>query len=113
MLYPPLKSLYIPYSQKIGDGLIIQHGFSTIINCEKMGTNCQIWQGVTIGKSRSGKDEKRPIIGNNVKICAHSIVIGDIVIGDDVTIGAGCVVTKSIPSNCIVVGNPARIIKKV
>lgn len=111
LFYPPLKSLYIPYSQKIGEGLVVQHGFSTIFNCESMGENCQVWHGVTIGKAKSGRTQKRPVIGNNVKICAHAIVLGDIEIGDNVTIGAGSVVTKSIPANSIVVGNPARIIK--
>lgn len=110
-LYPPQTALYIPSSQNIGDGLVIQHGFSTIFNCEKMGKNCQVWQGVTIGKAHSGKISPRPIIGDNVKICTNSVVIGGITIGNNVTIGAGAIVTKSIPDNCVVAGNPAKIIK--
>ena len=39
-------------------------------------------------------------------------MFGGITIGDNVIIGAGSVVTKDIPSNCVVVGNPARIIKQ-
>jgi acetyltransferase-like isoleucine patch superfamily enzyme len=39
-------------------------------------------------------------------------VLGDIIIGDNVIIDTGAVVTKSVPKNCVVVGNPARIIKK-
>lgn len=107
----------IPFKQKIyfytkndniGKGFIIHHGYSTVIFAEKMGNYCQVWQNVTIG--RNGRS-RGPRIGNNVKIHAHSIVIGDIDIGDNVIIGAGSVVTKSIPSNCTIVGNPARIIK--
>lgn len=75
-----------------------------------MGDNCQVWQNVTIGVSQSGG--KKPRIGNNVKICCHSVVLGDIEIGDNVIIGACAVVVKSVPSNCTVVGNPARIIKQ-
>lgn len=52
-----------------------------------------------------------PTIGDNVTIGANAVIIGDIMIGNNVTIGAGAVVTKSIPDNCIVVGNPARVIK--
>ncbi|MSL94924.1 hypothetical protein GKF01_11875, partial [Escherichia coli] len=65
---------------------------------------------VTIGKAYSGG--KRPVLGNNIKVCAGSIILGDIVIGDNVTIGAGCIVVKSVPNNCVVVGNPARIVQK-
>lgn len=90
---------------------MIQHGFSTILNAESIGDNCQVWHGVTIGKSHSGKLEPRPIIGNNVKICCHATVLGGITIGDNVVIGANAVVTKSVPANCIVIGNPARILK--
>ena len=42
---------------------------------------------------------------------ANVVIIGDIEIGDNVTIGAGSVVVKSVPSNCVIAGNPARIIK--
>lgn len=112
IVYPGTPNLYLPCSQKIGSGLVIQHGYSTIFNAEVIGDNCQVWQGVTIGKAHSGPREPRPVIGNNVKICCHSVVLGNITIGDNVTIGAGTIITKSIPSNCIVVGNPARIISR-
>lgn len=104
--------MFFPSNQNVGSGLVIQHGFSTIINCERIGENCQIWHGVTIGKSESGLNKPRPIIGNNVKICAHAVVIGEITVGDNVIIGAGSVVTKSVPDNCVVVGNPAYIIRR-
>ena len=41
----------------------------------------------------------------------HVAIIGDITIGNNVTIGAGAVVVKDVPDNAVVVGNPARIIK--
>ena len=93
----------------IGEGLIIQHGFSTVVFAESMGTNCQVWQNVTIGRNGMNRS---PRIGNHVKVCANSCVIGDIEIGDNVIIGAGCVVTKNVPSDTTVVGNPARIVKR-
>lgn len=51
-------------------------------------------------------------IGDRVFIGADSIVLPNVNIGDDVIIGAGSVVTKDIPSGCIAVGNPARVIGK-
>ena len=52
----------------------------------------------------------KPAIGDNVTINVNSVVVGNIVIGDNVTIGAGTVLMKSVPSNCVVVGNPAFIL---
>ncbi|WP_008310301.1 serine O-acetyltransferase [Leptolyngbya sp. PCC 6406] len=64
---------------------------------------------VTLGhKDRSG----RPQIGNNVRVTAGAKVLGNIHIGDNVTIGANAVVVKDVPENCVVVGIPARIIKR-
>ena len=51
------------------------------------------------------------MIGNNVWIGAHSIILGDISIGDNSVIGAGSVVVKDVPANAIVAGNPAKVIK--
>lgn len=93
--------------EMIGAGLYLEHAFSTIINVQSMGENCHVYQQVTIGWANGGQ----PTIGNNVMVCAGSLVLGPITIGDDVIIGAGSVVVKDIPSHSIVVGNPAKIIK--
>lgn len=50
-------------------------------------------------------------IGNNVFIGYGSIIMPGVTIGDNVVIGAGAIVTREIPSNCVVVGIPARPIK--
>lgn len=52
-------------------------------------------------------------IGKSVWLGAKVIVLKGITIGDNTVIGAGSVVTKDIPSDCVAVGNPARIIKKI
>ena len=53
------------------------------------------------------------VIGNDVFIGARSIILKGVTIGDRAVIGAGSVVTKDIPSDCIAAGNPARIIKSL
>ena len=53
------------------------------------------------------------IIGDNVWIGNGSIILKGVHIGDNVIIGAGSIVNKDIPSNCIAVGNPAKIVKKI
>lgn len=52
----------------------------------------------------------RVTIGNNCFVGAGSIVLPNVSVGDNVIIGAGSVVTDSIPSNVVVVGNPAKVI---
>ncbi|WP_022942749.1 sugar O-acetyltransferase [Psychromonas hadalis] len=52
-------------------------------------------------------------LGNNVWLGAGCIVLGGVTIGDRSVIGAGSIVTKDIPSDVIAVGNPCRVIKKI
>lgn len=98
--------------QKFGEGTSFPHlGLGVLIHPDcKIGKNCKILHGVTIG-GKSGHKEV-PIIGNNVLLGANSIIIGPIKIGNNVTVGAGAVVVKDVPDNTTVVGNPAKEIKR-
>lgn len=55
---------------------------------------------------------KPVIIGNNVWIGAHCIILPGVTIGDGAVVGAGSVVTKSVPTKTVVAGNPAKPIEK-
>lgn len=90
------------------------HPYGIIVGGKSIvGENCHIGQHVTIGGNLGKKINGRsqPIIGKNCYICANSVVVGPIEIGDNVIIGAGSVVTKSIPSNVVAAGNPCVILK--
>ncbi len=63
--------------------------------------------------SENSYESKEVEIGNYVWIGANSIILPGVRIGDGAVIGAGSVVTKSIPKDSMAVGNPARIIKKL
>lgn len=105
----------VEISGKIDGGIAIFHGQGTIVHCTASGKNLSVWQNVTVGRnySKRAKDGRdTPIIGNNVNIYTGSIVAGGITIGDNVDIGAGSVVLKDIPDNCVVAGNPAKIIRE-
>lgn len=103
----------LPFKTSIGKGLVVQHGQSLVVNDGTIiGENCVMRNSCTIGikKNQSGAKSKAPILGNNVDIGANSVIIGPITIGDNVIIGAGSVIVKDVPSNVVVVGNPARIL---
>jgi len=80
-----------------------------------IGKKCIIYQNVTIGDGKLNPQTNRtaPVIGDNVVVYANAVVIGGITVGDNAIIGAGSVVIDSVPENCIVAGNPAKIIKKI
>ena len=86
--------------------LFIDHGTGIVIGETTIsGKNVKIYQGVTLG-ALSLKDgskikgvKRHPTIGNNVIIYAGASILGDITIGDDVTIGSNVFITESIPSN--------------
>ena len=105
----PHPCFTIATNSKIGKGFLCLHPFASIVNAEKIGDSFVVLNNVTIGNNKSGE---RPIIGNNVRVNANAVVVGKISIGDNVVIGAGAVVTKSVPDNCVVVGNPAYILKE-
>lgn len=107
-IIPGERTLYLT-PHEIGGVFFIRHGYATFVNSFKIGINCTIHQCTTIGDSGKGI----PTIGNNVIIGTGAIIIGPITIGDNVTISAGAIVVNDIPSNCIVYGNKATIIKKV
>jgi putative colanic acid biosynthesis acetyltransferase WcaB len=101
----------IPYDTRIGKGLRVFHLQAIVINRSAViGENFTLRHSTTIGNKEKGG--RSPVIGNNVDMGAHVCIIGGLVIGDNVNIGAGSVVVKDIPSFCTVVGNPARIIKQ-
>lgn len=103
----------IPPSTKINSGLYIGHFGGIVINgnCE-IGKNFNISQGVTLGVTNRGKNKGCPKVGDNVYIGPGAKIIGAVTIGNNVAIGANCVVTKSIPDNSVAVGIPARIISQ-
>ncbi len=109
VFYPRDNRFTIDMHTKIDGGVILAHPYSSIINAKKIGKNLYINQLVTVGE----KEGNKPIIGDNVKLYTNCTIIGDITIGDNCIIGAGAVVTKSIPKNSVAVGNPAKVIKTI
>ena len=91
-----------------GPGLYITHGGPIVVNPKaRIGKNCVINICVNIGHNYDGGGA--PQIGDNCFVGPGAKLFGDIVIGDNVKIGANAVVNKSFPEgNCTLVGVPAR-----
>lgn len=65
-------------------------------------------------KRNSGLEYGKPItIGDNVWLGGSSVVIPGVTLGNNVVVAAGSVVTKSFPDNCVIGGNPAKLLKMI
>lgn len=111
----------------IGNNVGISGSTIYATSCVRIGDNVLIGSGCLITDSDSHpidpmerlKDSDNQILTRNAPICiennvfigARSIVLKGVRIGENSVIGAGSVVTKDIPANCIAAGNPAKIIK--
>jgi serine O-acetyltransferase len=103
----------IPIETKIGSGFCIGHFGGIVVNDQSViGKNCNISQGVTLGETNRGRYKGCPTLGNSIYIGAGAKIIGSVKIGNNVAIGANCVVTKDIPDNSVVVGIPGKVISQ-
>lgn len=100
-----VTNLYIS-CQDIGSGFYIEHGFSSIIYAKKIGKNFWVNQNVTIGTGKGGN----PSIGDEVRVGANSVIIGNINVSDNVRLGAGAVLNFEVPAGSTVVNQKCRVI---
>lgn len=106
-----ILGIKISFGAKIGKGFYIGHYGGIFIGAIEMGKYCNVFQQVTIGHGGRGTDRYGiPKIGNYVHIGPGAKVLSKVRIGNNVSIGANAVVSKDIPDNAIVVGNPGRIV---
>jgi len=95
----------------IGPGLHISHASTIYIGAVKIGRNFSLGHNVTIGIGhQSGKIGSPKSIGDNVWVGTGSVIAGAITIGNKVTIASGSMLSKDVPDNALVMGNPARVV---
>lgn len=123
--------VFVDYGENIHIGNNVEINMNCVfLDCNRItiGDNCGIGPNVQIyavghptnpierlsGGSNFWNSFTAPVtIGENVWIGGGAIVLPGVTIGDNTTIGAGSVVSKSIPSNCVAVGNPCQVVKQL
>ena len=118
-----IHNSFVPYKCEIGKGTEFGYkGIGVVIHSDaKIGRDCMIGTNVTIGGG-AGKsnrvipefNERRgtvPVIGDRVYISTGAKILGDIVVGDDVIIGANAVVINDVPSKTVVGGGTGQNFK--
>jgi serine O-acetyltransferase len=98
----------------IGPGLCLVHSSGVVVGGSVViGRNCRLHQGVTLGSAGIGATGVwgEPVIGDDVTIGAHAVIVGPVRIGDRAVVAANAVVTKDVPDDGVVGGVPARLLR--
>ncbi|MGL5245836.1 MAG: maltose acetyltransferase domain-containing protein [Sarcina sp.] len=111
------------YNIHLGDGFYSNFDCILLDICQiKIGINCFLAPGVHIYTATHPLDPMerlafefgKPVtIGDNVWIGGHSTINPGVTIGNNVVVASGSVVTKNVPDNVVIGGNPAKIIKTI
>jgi serine O-acetyltransferase len=88
---------------------MLDHPVGSVMGRAKYSDYFSFGQNCTVGNNHS----IYPVIGDHVKMCASSMILGNCTIGNNVIIGAGaCVKDENIPDNSLVFGNSPNLIIK-
>lgn len=104
-----LTGIEFPCEVEIGENFVIDHfGGIVVSGYAKFGSHCRIRNGVVVGL-KNVDEPCAPVLGDYVDVGAGAKILGNIRIGNHVTIGANAVVLCDVPDNSIAVGVPAKV----
>ena len=104
-----ITGIHVHRESDIGPGLVIHNSNCIFILATKIGHSCTVNQGVSVASVRG---TGWPTLGNNVYLGAGCKVMGGVTVGDNVVVSANSLVIADVPSDCTVLGVPARIISR-
>ena len=105
-----LTGVEIHPGAEIGDGVFIDHGSGVVIGeTAEIGDDVLLYQGVVLGGTTKDSGKRHPTLESNVEVGAGGVLLGPITVGKGARVGAGSVVTKSIPPASTAVGVPAQV----
>jgi serine O-acetyltransferase len=97
---------------QIGRRFFIDHGSGVVIGeTAELGNDVTLYHGVTLGGTSWRQSKRHPTLCDGVVVGAGAKVLGPIMIGDGVKVGANSVVIKDVPANRTVVGIPAKVVQ--
>ncbi len=97
----------------IGRRFFIDHGAGVVIGeTAEIGDDVMLYHGVTLGGRSLAGGKRHPTLGNGVIVGAGAKILGPITIGAGATVGANAVVTKDAAPESVLVGIPAKPMKK-
>ena len=101
----------LPEANETPPPIRMAHPFGIFVaSGTRLGRNCTLFHGVTLGHQRFGNRAGAPTLGNDVIVFPSTMIIGSVTVGDRAVIGAGSVVITDVPADCIYAGNPARLV---
>jgi serine O-acetyltransferase len=94
----------------IGPGFFIGHAGMILIGPTVIGRNFSVTHNVTIGFGQSAAAKGYPVIGDDVWVGTGSVISGAIRVGDGATIANGTMLSRSVPPRSLSAGNPGRLV---
>jgi serine O-acetyltransferase len=112
-----LTGVHIDPHAHISPGLKFPHGGHIVIGPVRMGANCDIFQGVTLGESDTTLEDRPsrpdvPTLGDRVWVGAGAVIAGGVIVGDDAVVGANSLLVRDIPPRGVALGVPARLVSR-
>ncbi len=93
---------------QLGRRFFIDHGMGVVIGeTAEVGDDVMLYHQVTLGGRSMERVKRHPTLGNNVTVGAGAKILGPVLVGDGVQVGANSVVVKDVPAGAIATGIPA------
>ena len=107
-----LVSLFFHVELPDKDHLVrLPHPHGVVVNGGvTLGRNVTLYQGVTLGSKRYGRNTGAPVLRDDVCVFPNAVVVGRVTVGAGAVIGPCSVVIEDVPPGAVVAGNPARVL---
>jgi serine O-acetyltransferase len=109
--------IHIDSGAHIGPGLKLPHAGHLVIGPVRIGRNCDIFHGVTMGKSNSSLRERPsqpdvPTLGDRVYVGPGAVIAGGVMVNNDAVVGANSLLVQDVQPRGVMIGVPARLVSK-